>query len=129
MSKQFIEGNVYVFTKKKYLEDRKKGGRKSDIKLSLKWVDSVNGNKVTVANKCSGSVGKLKMFVFPEWCKCIKNNNQIEKDKKLNLCDTCKFEIPSCKATEEGVDFKFGYGIGNDNVYECKIYELESEEI
>ena len=51
------------------------------------------------------------------------------KDKTINLCDTCKFEIPSCKATEEGSDFKFGNGLGNDNVYECKIYELESEHI
>ena len=63
---------------------------------------------------------------------CNKKNAKnpvLQADKKINLCDTCKFEIPSCKATEEGVDFKFGHGLGNDNVYECKIYESESEEI
>jgi hypothetical protein len=51
------------------------------------------------------------------------------KDKTINLCETCKFQIPTCKAIEEGIDFKFGNGLGNDNVYECKIYESESEEI
>ena len=51
------------------------------------------------------------------------------KDKTIHLCDTCKFEIPSCKASEEGVDFKFGHGLGDDNVYECNIYKSESEAI
>lgn len=58
------------------------------------------------------------------------NKNEIKmEDKTINLCDTCKFEIPTCKASEEGVDFKFGHGLGDDNVYECKIYKFESEEI
>jgi len=85
---------------------------------------------------------KNPMESFGEICVCcnqcgrfdkkeikIKSGEIQTKDKTLNLCDTCKFEIPSCKATEEGVDFKFGHGLGNDNVYECKIYESESKEI
>ncbi len=133
MSKQFIKGNVYVFTKKRYLADACKYNSKSIAKLSLKiWGNRINGNEVTVDSNFSASV--RGMFVCPDWCKCIKNNSpRIEskeiKDKTINLCDTCKFEIPSCKATEEGIDFKFGNGLGNDNVYECKIYELKSEGI
>jgi len=70
MSKQFVKGNVYVFTKKKYIAAS--GSSYPDSKI---WVDITNGNKVTFANIHSGNAGKLEMFVFPEWCKCIKNNN------------------------------------------------------
>ena len=132
MSKQFIKGNVYVFTKKKFIESMsKKGYSNSGAKI---WVDRINGNQVTMESYWDGQV--RGMLVNPEWCKCVKNNNpKIEseekemKDKTINLCDTCKFEIPSCKASEEGVDFKFGHGLGNDNVYECNIYKSESEAI
>jgi len=137
MSKQFIKGNVYVFTKKKYIQERRKRGdfSKFTTKFSLKgWVNSINGNEITIEGIWTGKA--RGMFVSPDWCKCIKNNNpKVErkeiavKDKTINLCDTCKFEIPSCKATEEGTDFKFGNGLGNDNVYECKIYKLKSEAI
>ena len=78
MSKQFIKGNIYVFTKKKYLEDKRKSkessarGTKDSLRL---WVNSINGNKVTTDDKWSGVAGEMEMFVFPEWCKCIKNNN------------------------------------------------------
>ena len=78
MSKQFVKGNVYVFTKKKYLDDKRKNklGLKSDTKDSLRfWVKSINGNKVTVDGKLDGVAGKTIMFVVPKWCKCIKNNN------------------------------------------------------
>lgn len=78
MSKQFVKGNIYVFTKKKYLEDKRKSKKSSDIgtKDSLRlWVNSINGNKVTTDDKWSGFTGKMEMFVAPEWCKCIKNNN------------------------------------------------------
>jgi len=45
------------------------------------------------------------------------------KDTKLNLCSTCSLEIPSCSATFE--DVEYGDGTGNDNVIECKHYELD----
>ena len=87
---------------------------------------------------CSVS-GSGCVYMSPDSKQCAKDfgegpdaDNESEKiemkDKTINLCDTCKFEIPSCKATEEGVDFKFGHGLGNDNVYECKIYEPKNKE-
>ena len=45
------------------------------------------------------------------------------KDTKINLCSTCAFEIPSCEAGPE--DIEFGDGLSNDNVILCKHYELE----
>ena len=92
---------------------------------------------LTLCEDCSNALSKLHSNVMENGTAFKYVEDEIKefeeevqiKDKAINLCDTCKFEIPSCKATEEGVDFKFGHGIGNDNVYECKIYELESEEI
>lgn len=46
-------------------------------------------------------------------------------DTKLNLCDTCKFHVAECDAEFNEDDLFFGDGIGNDNVYECKVYEKE----
>ena len=74
MSKQFVKGNVYVFTKKNYMKQQCKTHSKSFAKLYLKkWVNSVNGNEVVVEDKWNGKTGM--MIVSPEWCKCIKNNN------------------------------------------------------
>ena len=41
-----------------------------------------------------------------------------KKKKALNLCDYCKKYIAEC-----GSNPKFGTGFGNDNVYECDIFE------
>jgi len=76
MSKQFVKGNVYVFTKKKYLDDKRKNKKLSEqlTKDSLSfWVNSTNGKEVTMIGDSSGEAAG--MTVFPEWCKCIKNNN------------------------------------------------------
>ena len=51
------------------------------------------------------------------------------KDKTINLCETCNFCFADCANGEEGIDFNFGTGLGLDNVYECKNYNNESEEI
>ena len=72
MSKQFIEGNVYVFTKKKFLERQNKRKLKYP-KVELRWVNRANGHQVAVSNKFSGYADGWG--VSPEWCKCIKNNN------------------------------------------------------
>lgn len=45
------------------------------------------------------------------------------EDTKINLCDTCLFCFADCANGEEGFDFDFGDGLGNDNVYKCKTYE------
>jgi hypothetical protein len=83
MSKQFIKGNVYVFTRKKYLEDKSKQKNCSGLiakASSTLWARSINGNEVIVKGKWCGEAGG--MFVVPEWCKCIKNNNpKIESEE------------------------------------------------
>jgi len=135
MSKQFVKGNVYVFAKKKFMEEKLKRSSKSDAQMSLKkWVNSINGNEITMTDNWSGNVAG--MLVNPSWCKCIKNNNpkigseeMKMKDKKINLCETCEFCFADCNNGEEGVDFNFGTGLGFDNVYECNNYKNESEEI
>ena len=82
MAKRFVKGNVYVFTKKKFLEEKSKRSMKSVTNLKL-WVDSINGNEVTIRSRGSGSV--LGLNVCPEWCKCIKNNNpKIKSEEKRN---------------------------------------------
>jgi hypothetical protein len=75
MSKQFIKGNIYVFTKKKYMEDVRKYQNKAYIKRWMSgWVKDTNGNEVTVLDGQNG-ITSSGMYVNPEWCKCIKNNN------------------------------------------------------
>lgn len=72
MSKQFIEGNVYVFTKKKFLE-RQNQSKFNTIKKELSWVNKANGHQVAINNKFGGRANGWG--VSAEWCKCIKNNN------------------------------------------------------
>lgn len=43
--------------------------------------------------------------------------------EQLNLCDTCKFEIPTCK----GSFMEFGNGRGDDNVIKCKTYNYKNK--
>jgi hypothetical protein len=45
--------------------------------------------------------------------------------RKRHLCDTCTYSFADCDNGEEGKDFFFGSGIGNDNVYECKKYKTQ----
>ena len=68
MAKQFIKGNIYVFSNKKFatLEGKKESKWHT-------WVKLINGSKVNIEDI---NIGKCKTYeVFPEWCKCIKNNN------------------------------------------------------
>ncbi|ADL53250.1 hypothetical protein [Clostridium cellulovorans] len=69
MAKQFVEGNVYVFSYKKFLKHLGK------IKVQLnKNLKKSNGIKV-IEIKADG-VAKLqdRTWVLREWCKCIKEN-------------------------------------------------------
>jgi len=43
------------------------------------------------------------------------------EDTKINLCDTCIFEIPTCAARPQNVEY--GDGVGNDNIIECTEFE------
>lgn len=74
MSKQFVKGNIYVFTKKKFMEVSCKDHSKSFVSFNSGiWPNKVNGNEVTISGKYRGSA--RGMLLVPEWCKCIKNNN------------------------------------------------------
>ena len=74
MSKQFAKGNVYVFTKKKYMEASCKAHSKSFVNYDKGiWVNMTNGSEVTIDGRYMGSA--RGMLLVPEWCKCIKNNN------------------------------------------------------
>ena len=65
MSKQFIEGNVYVFVAKRV---------KSKCSLNLlTWESDVNGRVVTIESEDKAFIGTYG--ILPQWCKCIKNNN------------------------------------------------------
>ena len=44
-------------------------------------------------------------------------------DTKINLCDTCVFEIPTCDGCGENhYGIEFGDGFGNDNIIKCPVY-------
>ena len=47
---------------------------------------------------------------------------QVDEGKKINLCNSCQFDIPDCTATEQ----VFGDGPGNDNIIECPTYRFDS---
>jgi|GEM_PF-5621602 len=69
MSKQFIKGNVYVFTTKKFMKvDEPLGDKKGS------WITRLNGNKITTIHNSHDAY--IEGFAMkPTWCKCIKNNN------------------------------------------------------
>ncbi len=72
MSKQFIEGNVYVFTKKKFIDSQ----RKNEMKVTentLAWVNEINGMVIAREGEREGCIKGYG--IIPKWCKCIKNNN------------------------------------------------------
>ncbi|MEG0133075.1 MAG: hypothetical protein RR851_10310 [Clostridium sp.] len=71
MSKEFIKGNTYVFTKKKFVKSE---GRKI-YKESKDWVDECNGNKVINAEYQFGVIRYWS--INPAWCKCVKVQSNI----------------------------------------------------
>lgn len=44
---------------------------------------------------------------------------------QLNLCNTCKHEIPTCNGAGDSTT-EFGIGRGNDNIIHCNSYEYKS---
>jgi len=47
----------------------------------------------------------------------LKMIDEIEIRYEVNLCDTCENWFGKCTSNP-----KFGIGVGNDNVYECDMY-------
>lgn len=47
---------------------------------------------------------------------------QSGKDTTTHLCNSCQKSYPTCDNGSDGVDFFFGNGRGNDNIYRCKAY-------
>ena len=75
MSNQFVKGNVYVFTKKKY----KKEVKDKHSMYKGDWVSQANGRAVIVIGAYCGHINSkgetFVILVSVDWCKCIKNNN------------------------------------------------------
>ena len=46
--------------------------------------------------------------------------NVVIKDNKVNLCDSCRLDYPTCPPNDK--DIAFGDGRGNDNVCMCSGY-------
>ena len=67
MSKQFVAGNTYVFTKKKFIQSE----GKQDFKRNS-WTNMINGQKVEIVGADTAVCHELELVVIPEWCKCIK---------------------------------------------------------
>ncbi|EPY2283463.1 hypothetical protein ACTQ4P_05410 [Clostridium sporogenes] len=68
MAKQFVEGNKYVFSAKKFKNQCRKDG--ISIK-SITWHKSIDGRLVRTKGRngvCDG------LYVDRLWCKCIENN-------------------------------------------------------
>ena len=81
MSKQFVKGNVYVFTRKNFIKSMGAKGHKSVLGKEG-WVNHCNGNVVTIEDNYYGNMGNDGSDVVSDWCKCIKNNNpKIESEE------------------------------------------------
>ncbi|WP_061334664.1 hypothetical protein [Clostridium botulinum] len=69
MAKQFVEGNKYVFSAKKFKNQCRKDG--ITIK-SITWHKSIDGRLVKTEDGFSGICDGL--YIDRSWCKCIENN-------------------------------------------------------
>lgn len=66
MSKEFKQGNTYVFTTKNY----RKSHSNREYRTSISWVNECNGREVIIGSKGSGTC--LFYIIHADWCKCIK---------------------------------------------------------
>ena len=96
MSKQFVEGNVYVFTKKKFLE-RQNQSKFNTIKKELSWVNEANGHQVAIIDQFGGYANGWG--VIPEWCKCISNKSK-PRTKPLSVDEIQELDEESCEYCE-----------------------------
>ncbi|AUN10397.1 hypothetical protein [Clostridium botulinum] len=70
MAKQFVEGNKYVFSAKKFKNQCRKDG--ISIK-SITWHKSIDGRLVSPRNGLEG-MWCNGLSIDRSWCKCIENN-------------------------------------------------------
>ncbi|NEZ84627.1 hypothetical protein EXN54_20090 [Clostridium botulinum] len=68
MAKQFVEGNKYVFSAKKF----KNSVGKKNYREGRRWKTKLNGQEVTIKSTKRGECGYF--LIAPQWCKCIENN-------------------------------------------------------
>lgn len=59
-------------------------------------------------------------FLFVPALAC-EHHGGMKKEEALHLCQYCLNEFATCKSNP-----KFGSGLGNDNVYECDIFNPKS---
>lgn len=73
MSKKFVKGNTYVFSRKKFLKVA------GPIPEELFWDKEINGREVIIVDGQNGLIprGVAKYQVSPRWCKCIKVGDDI----------------------------------------------------
>lgn len=73
MARKFVEGNTYVFSRKKFLK------AVGPTRITLFWDKEINGREVIIVDSQNGLVpsGIVKYQVSPEWCKCIKVGDAI----------------------------------------------------
>jgi hypothetical protein len=64
-TREFRPGLIYVFTKKKFLQDMGQGRYKGN----KCWVDKCNGQIVEVENATFGTARGSDVHI--DWCKCI----------------------------------------------------------
>ncbi|NFO72340.1 hypothetical protein FDC51_19825 [Clostridium botulinum] len=69
MAKQFVQGNKYVFTSKKYLQ-----WARLNCEGYGTWHKDINGMEVDIVDFHDGYAERTRYGVSPEWCKCIKNS-------------------------------------------------------
>lgn len=88
MDKEFVEGNVYVFSYKKFKLERKRNiqyiknnniwerkRKKRYNKNNDTWAKKINGNVIYDFDGYCAKCGKNEFEVHKDWCKCIENNN------------------------------------------------------
>ncbi len=99
MSKQFVKGNVYVFTCKKCIKSLNDKRSKAFIKFTRPWCFELNGNQIYIDDKTHGHIGSKNYIIKQEWCKCISNKSKpiakplsIDEIRELDekLCEHCK---------------------------------------
>lgn len=126
MSKQFVKGNVYVFSKKKFLA-RQNEKKFKYPKTELRWVNRANGHQVAVSNKFGGYANGFG--VSPEWCKCISNKAKprtkplsVDEIRELDekLCEYCKCTF---YGLEMGAQHISAYSSGCEGAYCEEAYE------
>ncbi len=83
--------------------------------------------RIEVATYLETDLDKSRDTFELNWGESMKK----AKDTTIDLCSNCTVGLyPDCMhngTMEEGVNFEFGNGVGNDNVKSCNFYEGDIE--